>query len=168
VSVHCNNENLKAVLGLVLIASSVSNAYVQGQDDYTFNAKGNLRNDLNKGIEGITYNHLNLTVEISFGSNKITYLYSADGTKVKKTVVESGSTTTTDYLGGYQYKNAVRQFFPTAEGYVKATVSGTTYNYNYIYNYIDHLGNVRLSYTKVGSNPVILEENDYYPFGLKH
>jgi RHS repeat-associated protein len=127
-----------------------------------------LRTDLNKGIEGITYNHLNLPVEISFGSNKITYLYSADGTKVKKTVVESGSATTTDYLGGYQYKNAVRQFFPTAEGYVKATVSGTTYNYNYIYNYTDHLGNVRLSYTKVGSNPVILEENDYYPFGLKH
>jgi hypothetical protein len=61
VSVHCNNENLKAVLGLVLIASSVSNAYVQGQDDYTFNAKGNLRNDLNKGIEGITYNYRNGT-----------------------------------------------------------------------------------------------------------
>ncbi|HRE77742.1 MAG TPA: RHS repeat-associated core domain-containing protein [Flavobacterium sp.] len=42
--------------------------------------------------------------------------------------------------------------------------------FNYIYNYTDHLGNVRLSYTKDPAINVltILEENNYYPFGLKH
>ena len=39
----------------------------------------------------------------------------------------------------------------------------------YIYNYTDHLGNVRLSYTKGASGGAeIIEENNYYPFGLKH
>ncbi|WP_415783485.1 RHS repeat-associated core domain-containing protein, partial [Elizabethkingia bruuniana] len=36
-------------------------------------------------------------------------------------------------------------------------------------NYTDHLGNVRLSYTKGASGGAeIIEENNYYPFGLKH
>ncbi|WP_264524260.1 DUF6443 domain-containing protein [Flavobacterium sp. N502536] len=56
------------------------------------------------------------------------------------------------------------QFFPTAEGYYDAI------NQKYVYQYKDHLGNIRLSYAK---NPVtqvleIIEENNYYPFGLKH
>uniref|UniRef100_UPI0026201468 RHS repeat domain-containing protein n=1 Tax=Flavobacterium sp. TaxID=239 RepID=UPI0026201468 len=39
----------------------------------------------------------------------------------------------------------------------------------YVYNYTDHLGNVRMSYTDNGvAVPKILEENHYYPFGLKH
>ncbi|WP_317167756.1 RHS repeat-associated core domain-containing protein, partial [Chryseobacterium sp. Tr-659] len=38
----------------------------------------------------------------------------------------------------------------------------------YIYNYTDHLGNVRLSYFHNGSGIEVLEENNYYPFGLKH
>ena len=38
-----------------------------------------------------------------------------------------------------------------------------------MYNYTDHLGNVRMSYTEHGPGvPKILEENHYYPFGLKH
>lgn len=42
--------------------------------------------------------------------------------------------------------------------------------YNYIYNYTDHLGNNRLSYTlnQTLGNVVIYEQNHYYPFGLKH
>jgi RHS repeat-associated protein len=37
-----------------------------------------------------------------------------------------------------------------------------------VYNYTDHLGNIRLSYTQSGTELKILEENHYYPFGLKH
>jgi RHS repeat-associated protein len=58
------------------------------------------------------------------------------------------------------------QFFPHAEGYVKVT--GTSYDY--VFNYTDHLGNIRLSYSKEpASNALkVIEENHYYPFGLKH
>lgn len=39
--------------------------------------------------------------------------------------------------------------------------------YDYVYQYKDHLGNVRLSYAKDGNGLQIREENSYYPFGLK-
>ncbi|WP_413614223.1 RHS repeat-associated core domain-containing protein [Flavobacterium sp. N2013] len=86
------------------------------------------------------------------------------------TITTPTSVATTDYLGGYQYKNTVLQFFPTAEGYVKNTPVSGTNTYSYVFNYTDHLGNVRLSYTKNPSTNVltILEESNYYPFGLKH
>jgi RHS repeat-associated protein len=77
----------------------------------------------------------------------------------------------TDYLDGFQYVNHALNFFPHAEGFVD--VKGTNaegYKYFYVYNYTDHLGNIRVSY---GFDPdtrtvKTLEENHYYPFGLKH
>ncbi|MCC9070164.1 RHS repeat-associated core domain-containing protein [Flavobacterium sp. F-65] len=61
------------------------------------------------------------------------------------------------------------QYFPTAEGYVNNTPVNGTNSYNYVFNYTDHLVNVRLSYKKNAQNVLeILEENNYYPFGLKH
>ena len=41
-------------------------------------------------------------------------------------------------------------------------------NSHYIYQYKDHLGNIRLSYYRNGTTAQVLEENNYYPFGLKH
>ena len=128
--------------------------------------------DVNKGITSITYNHLNLPTKIVFtGTNRnIVYLYDATGQKVKKVVTNGTTITTTDYLTGYQYENAVLKFFPTAEGYVNNTVINGINNYNYVYNYTDHLGNIRLSYSKDPATQQlkILSENNYYPFGMKH
>lgn len=146
------------------------------EDDYAYDDNGNMTHDDNKGITHITYNHLNLPVEIIFGTyGKIAYLYNATGQKLKKTVTEGTTITTTDYLSGFQYKNLVLQFFPHAEGYVNATeemvvMGGTSYRFNYMFNYTDHLGNIRLSYSLDPSTKVlkIIEENHYYPFGLKH
>lgn len=146
-----------------------------GVDDYTYDAFGNLTSDNNKGITGITYNHLNqpvtLTVTRSGISHTISYLYNAAGVKLKKTVTPSGGTAVvTDYLGGYQYVGTVLEFFPTSEGYVKHTLVGSVSNYNYVFQYKDHLGNNRVSYTVDPSDNVlkILEEDHYYPFGLLH
>ena len=77
---------------------------------------------------------------------------------------------TTDYLSGFQYLDGKLDFIPHSEGYVKAVHTGETTEYHYVYNYTDHLGNIRLSY---GRDPetdevAILNENHYYPFGLKH
>jgi RHS repeat-associated protein len=139
-------------------------------DDYVYDANGNMTVDKNKKITSIVYNHLNLPTKIVFPTGNIVYIYNASGQKVQKVVTENTTVTTTDYLGGYQYKNSVLQFFPTTEGYVKNTPVSGTNTYSYVFNYTDHLGNVRLSYTKNPSTNVltILDENNYYPFGLKH
>ena len=71
-------------------------------------------------------------------------------------------TETTDYLDGFQYTDSVLKFFSTAEGYFNVETG------KYVYNYIDHLGNTRLSYAKSGAGTEIIEESNYYPFGLKH
>jgi len=75
----------------------------------------------------------------------------------------------TDYLGGFQYVDEGLQFFPTFEGYVKYTESVTN-PFDYVFNYTDHLGNVRLSYAVNPATGLLkkMEENNYYPFGLKH
>jgi RHS repeat-associated protein len=47
------------------------------------------------------------------------------------------------------------------------------YTFKYVYQYKDHLENIRLSYSDSNNNGTIelseiIEENNYYPFGLKH
>jgi len=88
-------------------------------------------------------------------------------------VTQAGVITTTDYLSGFQYKNNVLQFFMHAEGYVnvsKSDLKEVSAAFNYVFNYTDHLGNIRLSYSQDPSNSTlkVIEENHYYPFGLKH
>jgi RHS repeat-associated protein len=134
--------------------------------------------DQNKGIingilPAITYNHLNLPTKIIFGTTgRIEYVYTSSGQKVSKTMTNTaqGVTSVTEYFGGFQYNNGVLQFFPTAEGYVLNTVVSGANTYDYVFNYTDHLGNIRLSYGLAPTTQVftIFEQNHYYPFGLKH
>ena len=57
--------------------------------------------------------------------------------------------------------NMILSFFPTAEGYYDFE------NLRYIYQYKDHLGNVRVSYVKNSAGDLqIMDRNDYYPFGM--
>ncbi|MDE1208311.1 RHS repeat domain-containing protein, partial [Tenacibaculum larymnensis] len=140
--------------------------------EYTYDANGNMIIDRNKGITNITYNHLNLPVSVTLAGGTINYTYDAAGNKLKKEIVNG---TVTEYAGNYIYEKPASgiktlQFFNHPEGYVKND-NGT---FNYVYQYKDHLGNVRLSYTDNDNNGVItpsteiIEESNYYPFGLKH
>ncbi len=144
--------------------------------EFTYDANGNMLKDLNKGIgtsttNGITYNHLNLPSVVDFGSgNKIEYFYDASGVKLKKVVTEESSVTTTEYAGNVIYKNNTLQFVNTPEGYVEENGTG---GYRYVYQYKDHLGNIRVSYTDYNQDgsitqDEIVEEHNYYPFGLEH
>ncbi|WP_431160696.1 M91 family zinc metallopeptidase [Flagellimonas beolgyonensis] len=95
------------------------------------------------------------------------YVYDAVGTKLEKSA--GGSVTL--YAGNYIYQNGALQFFSHAEGYASPNGQG---GYDYVYQYKDHLGNIRLSYTdgdgngSIDPNAEIVEESNYYPFGLKH
>ncbi len=145
-------------------------------DDFEYDNYGNLTKNRDKLITQISYNHLNLPTKIIFqGGETIEYTYLADGTKIKKTTMDSQSVSTnTEYMDGFQYTDGVLDFFPHAEGYVKATPAGlggnSTYTFNYVFNYTDHLGNIRLKFTEhpQTGETKILEENHYYPYGLTH
>ncbi len=108
-------------------------------DDYFYDGNGNMTVDKNKNITAITYNHLNLPTKIIFTTGNIVYIYTASGQKMQKIVTDGTNTTTTDYLGGYQYQNMVLQFFPTAEGYVKDTPVSGANSYSYVFNYTDQV-----------------------------
>ena len=58
-------------------------------------------------------------------------------------VTDNAAVTTTDYAGGYIYENSSLKFISQAEGYIEPDGAG---GYAYVYQYKDHLGNIRLSY----------------------
>lgn len=156
-----------------------------------YDQNGNMTDHIDKGVLGISYNHLNLVSSVKFdrtyvprylGGNNMNvntkYLYRADGVKLRKIYTYgSGRTsletsTITEYLDGFQYEKedmggrqtltSEPNFVPTAEGYYNFE------NNKYIYHYTDHLGNIRISYMDNGSGAAVIEEDNYYPFGLKH
>src|SRR5690606_23087245 len=147
----------------------------EGYDEEDF---GHLKVDLYKNIANITYNLLNLPVNTQLqGGGNIEYTYAADGTNLEKTATDH-NTVTTAYREGFQYTDGNLEFFPHQEGYVKVNASSIASFYTYVFNYTDHtstplstgLGNIRLRYTQhpQTGETQILEEDHYYPFGLKH
>jgi RHS repeat-associated protein len=138
--------------------------------EYTYDNNGNMTSDANKGITGITYNHLNLPKLVTINGQNITYTYDAAGTKLRKVV----SGVTTDYAGDFIYNNNNLQFLNHAEGYFNVTSTNGNISGNYIYQYKDQVGSIRLSYSDTNNNgsvsasAEIIEESNYYPFGLKH
>ena len=113
---------------------------------------------MNKGISNISYNSLNLPQVVTFSNgNTITYLYTADGRKLRTVHVTNGTATTTDYCGNVIYENGIQKLLLTEEGYINLN-SPTTYYY-----YLkDHQGNNRVV---VSSSGTVMETNHYYPFG---
>ncbi len=150
--------------------------------EYQYDQNGNLISDVNKGIaaNGIEYNFLNMPTKITVsnaGMNNgvVDYVYAANGIKLQKRKTQGGVTTTTDYKGKFIYENSSLQFFSTPEGYVEPkNTNDLNQGFDYVYQYRDHLGNVRLSYAdsnKDGAIDIsseIISEKNYYPFGMEH
>ena len=179
---HYSYKPSSNILTGVYDASNNTSGFKDGNltgDDYSYDDNGNLTADKNKEITNISYNCFNLPTEIIFRNdnyNTIRYIYDALGTKQKKIVFKQGDRTETCYAGNFQYVQyfegglpSVLKFFGQPEGYVESNGS----SFKYVYQYKDHLGNVRLSYSDANNdgtitNSEIIEENNYYPFGLQH
>ncbi|MCD0457528.1 RHS repeat-associated core domain-containing protein [Chryseobacterium sp. LC2016-27] len=160
-------------------------------NNITYDGNGNMTSQKDKNIFGIEYNYLNLPTLVNSvvpgwmpidGEGLLhSYKYKANGEKYAKRVDNISpymqEFTEVDYLDGFQYQwkytkmntaqnpydtGIVLKFVPTSEGYFDFERN------KYIYNYSDHLGNTRLSYFHNGSSIEVLEESNYYPFGLKH
>ena len=197
-----------------VIENALNNTgYEGGNNPISYDSNGNMTNMLDKRIHTIAYNYLNLTNNIasSFAAGpwgqaytaNISYLYRADGTKLRKVNHSAmngdiGTSTTTDYLDGFQYNyfdnglgfqcvSCVTNSAYEEQAYKKESISlpGRSgwkldfvataegfYSFTenrYIYQYRDHLGNSRVSFAKNNVGaPEIIDTNNYYPFGLNH
>ncbi|MBK7376819.1 MAG: RHS repeat-associated core domain-containing protein [Chitinophagaceae bacterium] len=143
-------------------------------DDYSYDANGNMISDKNKKIDSIKYNYLNLpqTIYISYAVNppysnrSITYTYDAAGNKLKKETYEVTATgvnklISTKYLNGLVYESKLTnqggspeaddytdklQLMPTEEGRARVSADSSVVLYDYMIK--DHLGNVRVMLTE--------------------
>ena len=106
--------------------------------EYIYNLNGALVRDLNKGIEAINYNYLNLPMRIDMGnSKKIDYLYDAAGIKLRQRSMDSDTLVgQTDYIGEAVYENDNMQFLHTSQGRVLKEDGKWVYEYHHH----DHLG----------------------------
>ena len=130
---------------------------VKQANEYAYDNNGNLTKDLNKGIEEIQYNSLNLPKLIKFkDQSTITYTYAADGTKLRVEHKIGSSTTRTTYCRNVIYEGSIAKYLLTEEGYVSLD------NGEYYYYLKDHQGN---NWVVVDQNSNVEETNHYYPFG---
>ena len=130
---------------------------VKQANEYAYDNNGNLTKDLNKGIEEIQYNSLNLPKLIKFkDQSTITYTYAADGTKLRVEHKIGNSTTQTTYCSNVIYEGSIAKCLLTEEGYVSLD------NGEYYYYLKDHQGN---NWVVVDQNSNVEETNHYYPFG---
>lgn len=111
-------------------AVGFSDGNVSGED-YTYDANGNLLLDRNKTISGITYNHLNLTTEVTFNPPSpitastikcVRYSYDADGTKLSQADFNANSEelSKTTYLGEFIAINGLFESVLTPHGRIVA------------------------------------------------
>ena len=130
---------------------------VKQANEYAYDNNGNLTKHLNKGIEEIQYNSLNLPKLIKFkDQSTITYTYAADGTKLRVEHKIGNSTTRTTYCSNVIYEDGTAKCLLTEEGYVSLD------DREYHYYLKDHQGNNRVLVNKNGG---VEEINHYYPFG---
>lgn len=117
-------------------------------NDYRYDANGNMIADLNKDIDEIEYNYLNLPAVVKKkNGDKITYIYDAAGMKLAQLVESKDEDKRTDYSGAFVYEGDLDdtqlQFIQTAEGRIVKEGSKFVYQYHMK----DHLGNSRLTFT---------------------
>ncbi|PWG77922.1 RHS repeat domain-containing protein, partial [Pararcticibacter amylolyticus] len=143
--------------------NAVSGTWFNGTKYFRYDANGNVTRDDSRGISSISYNHLNLPLQVSSASGTLlSYSYTATGEKLRSYNSKTG--TTTDYVGGTRYENNDLKVVLTEEGQLRR--SGNSYSYEYWVK--DHLGNTRVAFYR---NPTtgqleVLQREDYYPFGL--
>jgi RHS repeat-associated protein len=138
--------------------------------DHSYTNAGKITQDLNKGINLIEYNFLDLVKKQTFTDGRIVeYGYTTTGQRRMRKVTKNGQTSYTFYNGEIVYispdnniANATIAEIQNAEG---RFVGG-----QFIYGYTDHVGNLRLSYrdsvmTTGDLTSIVVQENAYDVWG---
>jgi len=154
--------------------------------EYSFNKNGAMTQDLNKGIDSIQYNYLNLpqtmVINAPTAKGKNYYTHSASGVKLKteQRYDPTGNVTPvintnpandgldsykiTDYVGNFIYEESKNG--ETVTNKVRILIDGGYIeNGEYFFYIKDHLGNNRIVANIAGQ---IQQSNQYYPFGMSY
>ncbi|RQO65478.1 sugar-binding protein [Pedobacter sp. KBW01] len=131
---------------------------------YVYDANGNATTDGRNGMN-LSYNLLNLPSGASGNGKVLSYVYDAEGSKLRKTVTENGSTTVREYIDGIEYDGNNIDVIHTEEGVAQHNGDNS---YSYHYNLSDHLGNVRYTFDIYNNQIRPLQIDNYYPFGKRN
>lgn len=146
-------------------------------DEYTYDANGNMTSDSNKDITGIEYNYLNLPACITFADGHVTeYIYDALGTKRRAIYkvqpealfapVENSleSITTAGQLVVVSSKDYCDNHIYNKEGYLNTILIDNGYIDGGRYHFYikDYQGNNRVVFDQAGN---VEQVNHYYPYG---
>ena len=140
--------------------------YAQGSfetESYFYDANGNMVYDSRRGLN-LQYNFINLirnVSDLSTGTVKAAYTYSADGVKRR---VEDADRRGYRYRGDlvYRLENGISTLESASFAGGRIVRSGSDYLPKYFIT--DHLGSVRVVEDAYGA---VEETNDYYPFGCR-
>jgi len=174
------SNQLKKVTDLIANSQGFKDDTSVNDEDYTYDVNGSVIKDENKAITNITFNYLNLPETITVeGQGTIKFVYTASGKKQEKVVNHTtNGIQKTRYAGKFIYSkpsnmpNYSLSFFSTSQGYAESFVDATLFKY--VYQYKDHQGNIRASYSDTNNDnqiniaTEIVQAKNYYPFGLDH
>ena len=147
------------------------------EEEYEYDANGNMTLDFNRKIMGVVYNRLNQPVRIEVGGDTfVENMYDADGTLRQRRLRQraaSGLPTiggffpadsidaegyhvrVTDYCGPWETVNGRLSAIRIPGGYIEGD--------NVYFNITDHQGNIRQVWN--ASSGETVQDNHYYPYG---
>lgn len=110
--------------------------------DYSYDDNGNLKSDLNKGLNSINYNEINLPKQFNSNEGTLNYVYSADGKLQSKTLSNNDEIV---YIDGIKYKNSTLEEIQNEDGRIRPKSISSVNSTDFVYDiYLkDHLGSIR-------------------------
>ena len=128
---------------------------------YSYDLQGNMIHDGVNNLD-LKYNCLNLIEKVERnGSTLAKYSYLADGIKLSATDAEGNGLY---YLGSLVYRKQNGAFSLESAGFNGGHFIATSNNLELQYFLTDHLGSTRAI---VNSDGEMIEQNNYYPFGMR-
>jgi RHS repeat-associated protein len=132
-----------------------------GWQDFTYDDRGNLTAQDNKGITSLTPNIFNLPRQIVKSGSTTEIIYDGQGNKLAQLIPGQPRK---DYLGGIEISGTNFEAIMHEEG--RAVLDGT-WKYEYVLR--DHLGNTRVVFSPgSGTSISVQSTHAYYPFGMEN
>jgi RHS repeat-associated protein len=129
---------------------------------YTYDDKGNMEHDGRKNLD-FTYNVVNLPSVVKKNNTVVAqYRYLANGTKLS---VKGADGKGYSYMGSMIYTNNNGVLALESTDFAGGRIYATNNTTEAHYHLSDHLGSPRVI---LNESMDILEQNDYYPFGMRH